>query len=65
MWISTKNVWERRSFKLWNENARQQDLMQNANATKELGTIRKKKLRMHIKPLHKKTTKKTQKKKSQ
>jgi hypothetical protein len=39
--------------------------MQNANATKELGTIRKKKLRMHIKPLHKKTTKKTQKKKSQ
>jgi hypothetical protein len=32
--------------------------MQNANVTKELGTSRKKKLKMHIKPLHKRPTKK-------
>lgn len=53
-----KNVWEKRSFELWNENARQQDLMQNANARKELGPNKKKKLRMHIKPPHKKNTQK-------
>ncbi len=50
-----KNVWEKRSFELWNENARQQDLMENSNATKELGPNKKKKLRMHIKPPHKRT----------
>jgi hypothetical protein len=33
--------------------------MQNANATKELGPSKKKKLRMHIKPPHKRTHKRT------
>jgi hypothetical protein len=33
--------------------------MQNANARKELGPSKKKKLRMHIKPPHKRTHKRT------